>query len=239
LGAVEPTHLLFDFFGTLVDYSKSMTEQGYPRSFALARQAGAGLDYAGFLELWSETFDELEAAAATSHREFSMLEIGSQFFERALRGPAPPEVVRALAETYVSEWNQGVAYLAGVPELLDRLSSRYRLAVVSNTHDPALVPGHLAAMGVAGLFERVVTSVECGVRKPSPEIFRHALRELGIPPERCVHIGDSYDADYRGARSAGIRAFLIDPHLRWLEAGDARLDSVFALEHRLADGQVR
>ena len=65
------SHLLFDFFGTLVDYSASRTEQGYERSFALLRDSGCRLDYAGFLTAWSKVSEELDAAAAASHREVS------------------------------------------------------------------------------------------------------------------------------------------------------------------------
>jgi putative hydrolase of the HAD superfamily len=32
---MPPTHVLFDFFGTLVDYSAGRADRGYERSFAL------------------------------------------------------------------------------------------------------------------------------------------------------------------------------------------------------------
>ena len=54
------THVLLDFFGTLVDYSASRTEQGYERSFALLQAAGCRLDYQAFLSLWSEVFLEFD-----------------------------------------------------------------------------------------------------------------------------------------------------------------------------------
>ena len=49
----KTTHLLFDFFGTLVDYSASWTEQGYPRSHALVRSRGSDIQYERFLAEWS------------------------------------------------------------------------------------------------------------------------------------------------------------------------------------------
>ena len=54
------THILFDFFGTLVDYSPSHTEQGYEQSYSLVQAAGADLDYDRFLTLWSGVFSELD-----------------------------------------------------------------------------------------------------------------------------------------------------------------------------------
>jgi putative hydrolase of the HAD superfamily len=135
----------------------------------------------------------------------------------------------------VDEWNAGVRDKPGVPELLARLARRFTLAVVTNTHEPSLVPDHLRRMGIAERFRCVVTSVECGTRKPGPRIFGHAVERLAASPERCVFVGDSLDADYRGAESAGMRAFLIDPLAKHPVPSDARLESVLALERRLAE----
>ena len=226
------THVLFDFFGTLVAYSPSRTAQGYARSHALLREAGCALGYDAFLTLWSEVSEAMEAEAERTHREFSMQELGDAFFARALaRAPAP--IVDAFVATYVDEWNRGVRDLDGVTALLGRLAARFTLAVVSNTNDRELVPRHLERMGVRALFARVVTSVELGVRKPAPAIFAHAVRELGTAPERCVYVGDTYGADYRGATGAGIRAFLIDPRATAPIPEEHRLASLLALEERI------
>ena len=61
------------------------------------------------------------------------------------------------------------------------------------------------AMQIAPCFSQVVASAEVGIRKPSPEIFHHTLRLLGIPPDHALYVGDTYEDDYLGARSAGIR----------------------------------
>ncbi|MDE6281813.1 MAG: HAD family hydrolase [Oscillospiraceae bacterium] len=45
--------------------------------------------------------------------------------------------------------------------------------------------------------------------KPHREIFDEALRLSGCAAEEVVHIGDSYDTDVVGARSAGIRPVLL------------------------------
>jgi FMN phosphatase YigB (HAD superfamily) len=40
------------------------------------------------------------------------------------------------------------------------------------------------------LFDALVISGELGVRKPSPEIYRHALDAVGLPAQRCVFVDD-------------------------------------------------
>lgn len=226
------THVLFDFFGTLVEYSPSYTEQGYPRTHALLRAAGSPLDYEAFLALWSETAAGFEEAAARSHREFSMADVAGAFLERAV-GRTDETLVRAFVRSYIAEWNRGVRYADAVAEMLQGLRERFTLAVVSNTNDADVVPDHLRAMGVHGLFREIVTSVELGVRKPSPAIFEHALGRLGASPSDCVYVGDSYEADYLGADAAGIRCLLIDPGGAAPVAAERRIESVLDLTSRL------
>jgi HAD superfamily hydrolase (TIGR01509 family) len=63
-----------------------------------------------------------------------------------------------------------------------------------------------------GLAEHVTTwtlSYEVGACKPDPEIFRHACRSLGVPPERALMVGDT-PAD-AGAVDAGC-CVLVLPH---------------------------
>ena len=45
--------------------------------------------------------------------------------------------------------------------------------------------------------------------KPHREMFDEAIRFSGCAPGEVVHIGDSYDTDVVGARSAGIRPVLL------------------------------
>ena len=231
---MPPGVVLFDFFGTLVHYSASRTEQGYSRSFACLQRAGCKLDHAGFLELWSGISEELDARAARTLREFSMEELGRAFFARAFSEAPPRETLRAFLETYLSEWNRGVRPIPGLPAALEELARTFRLAVITNTHDADLVPKNLRALGIADHFELVVTSVEHGERKPHRSIFEAAIRRLGVTPGECCYVGDDRVADYDGATAAGLRAFLVDPDGGAGVAPADRLGSVLELEARLA-----
>lgn len=53
------------------------------------------------------------------------------------------------------------------------------------------------------LFDAVVISGECGMRKPEPEIFRHVADLLGLPPEQCVFI-DDIEANITAAQACGM-----------------------------------
>ena len=66
-------------------------------------------------------------------------------------------------------------------------------------------------MGITDYVLTVVTSAEVGLRKPHPEIYREALRRLGIDAASAVFAGDTYEADCAGPLRAGMTPFLIEP----------------------------
>ena len=53
------------------------------------------------------------------------------------------------------------------------------------------------------LFDAVVISGEVGMRKPEPDIYLHAARALGLPPEACVMV-DDLPPNVRGAAAVGM-----------------------------------
>lgn len=223
------THLLLDFFGTIVHYSPSRTEQDYSRSYDLVRQFGAALSYDEFLVLVDEIFSAFDARAAAELTEFGMDESSAVVLEQALERAAAGDETGAFVETYLKDWNSAVVYPDGIAGLLRDLADRYRLAVVSNTHSPTLVRDHLEALGVTDLFNAVALSVEVGHRKPHPAIYQAALDRLGIGAEAALFVGDTYAADYDGPRRLGIRALLIDPHESAPVPETDRLRSLFDL----------
>ena len=224
------TNVLFDFFGTLVSYSASRTGQGYPRSHALVPQ----LDYPAVLDLVDAVFDSFDRLSDVDDREFAVAEVAAEVLRRAHgRAPDPAEVA-AFETAYLDEWSAGVVELDGLPDLLASLRTRHRLAVVSNTHSPAMVPELLDRLGVAHLFDAVVLSVDVGRRKPHPMMYSTALDALSCGPAEAVFVGDSYVPDYAGPTAAGIAAYLIDPAGTADVPADRRLASVFDLPARLS-----
>jgi putative hydrolase of the HAD superfamily len=226
-------YIFFDFFGTLVSYSPSRREQGYEISHRVLQEAGGPQEYEEFLDLWCEVSDEFDLKSATAHQEFSMNEIDNTFLLRALGNRPSERLTARFVDSYLMEWNKGVRYLPGLPEFLSRLSDRYGLALITNTSDSDLISAHLRQIGVGNLFRVVVTSVEYGFRKPHPGIFQHAMGLLGARPAESIYVGDSFEADYCGASSVGMRSFLIDPDRRSAVPEPARLENLFDLEGKL------
>lgn len=88
-------------------------------------------------------------------------------------------------------------------EVLDYLKERYSLTIISNGFTEVQYK-KLKSSGLAHYFNHVVLSEQAGALKPDPRIFTHALHLNDVEAHEAIMIGDSYEADIRGAQASGI-----------------------------------
>ena len=75
--------------------------------------------------------------------------------------------------------------------------------------------GHkLASLGLTDYFDAVYSGERLGHLKPSPEPFKRVLRDLDLPPQCLLHIGDRPKTDGAGAEAAGCRVLLLGRDFR-------------------------
>ncbi len=91
--------------------------------------------------------------------------------------------------------------LPGVSEMLESLSKRYHLGVVTN-RAPRETFAFLEQYRLRELFGAVTTRQDAPRFKPHPAPLLHAAQTLGVPIERCVLVGDTA-FDVQAARAAG------------------------------------
>jgi putative hydrolase of the HAD superfamily len=92
----------------------------------------------------------------------------------------------------------------------------------------------LNGLGLNKLIDIVVTSLNSGHNKPSPEIFYEALRRGGIINSEALYIGDQYTIDVAGGRGAGITSLLLDREGFYEEISDCpRIASLKEAENYL------
>ena len=93
-------------------------------------------------------------------------------------------------------------------EVLEDLSPRFQLAVVSNFDGRLRMI--LEQLGVSKFFKQVFLSSELGADKPDPEIFRRALNLVRLNPNEVLHVGDDPERDWKAASAAGLSIFPLD-----------------------------
>ncbi|MFT3855513.1 MAG: HAD family hydrolase [Ilumatobacteraceae bacterium] len=224
--------VLFDFFGTLVTYQPDRSLLGYPATYARAAGLGYLFDHARFVAEWDAASAELEDISNRTHEEFSMTDAASAF-ARATGLDATAADLHGLGVSFVDEWQCHVRPVDGMVEVVRELSGRFRLGIVSNTHDPNMVPAMLADFGIHDCFDVVTLSVVHGRRKPDPAIYLDTLDALQIDASSAVFVGDSFEADYQSPAAIGMDCFLVtadDPSV----PEPRRLASVVELRSRLS-----
>ena len=89
-----------------------------------------------------------------------------------------------------------------VLEVLERLSPRFQLAVISNFDGRLRMI--LEQLGVSKFFRHIFLSSELGADKPDPEIFRRALNFMQLESNEVLHVGDDPERDWEAASAAGL-----------------------------------
>jgi len=82
------------------------------------------------------------------------------------------------------------------------------LGVISNWDER--LPGLLAGLGISERFSVTIVSGIERIEKPATELFALACERADVSPGEALHVGDDREADYDGARAAGLEALLVD-----------------------------
>lgn len=138
-------------------------------------------------------------------------------------------------EHYLTVLAQQPTLLPGAKHLLEHLNSKgYDVNVLSNgfrgVQQQKLVSG-----GIDHLIHHVVLSDDCGITKPLPGIYDHAMKVCDTTPERSLMIGDNPETDIQGAHQAGWRTIYLN--LRAIDAipgtADATVTQLAQIEELL------
>lgn len=193
--------VFFDFGGTLVvpdlDAYPAFRDLVGPMGFSVSR------------ERYVEAERVVSARVDTSRYALlgcrpSYLDRGNIEILRELNIPDPGgTLVARLHEAYTSpNWRRPYPETA---ETLQQLQAhRIPIHVVSNSSDMLLET--ISRHGWDRYLQGVTFSQEVGAEKPDARVFDLALKRAGCQPAEGIHVGDSWAADYLGAKAAGLRA---------------------------------
>lgn len=117
--------------------------------------------------------------------------------------------MRRLNDRYLWLLGECDTPVEGARELLDHLSRKYLIGVLTNGFTEAQYR-KLRSTGLDRYIQRMVISDEIGIQKPDSRIFRYAEQATGATPETTLMIGDNPDNDIRGALDAGWHAIYFD-----------------------------
>ena len=190
--AVQVRALVFDVFGTVVDWRSSVAAE--------VRALGWPVDPAAFADAWRAGYVPAMQAVRDGRLPWMHIDALHRRILDALlaeRGLAPPE-----AE--VAELNRVWHRLAPWPDSvagLQRLKQRFPVCTLSNGNVSLL----LDMARHAGLPWDTIFSAELfGHYKPDPEVYLGAARLLDVPPEQVLMVA-AHPSDLRAAAVCGLK----------------------------------
>ena len=101
-------------------------------------------------------------------------------------------------------YSKVVAVTSHSREVLSQLAASYPMVLVSNFYGN--ISHVLEEFHLAEFFKDIVESAVVGVRKPDHRIFLLGVEALGLKPEECIVVGDSFYKDIEPAKKAGCQA---------------------------------
>lgn len=189
--------LLFDVFGTVVDWRGSLIAD----LSAFAASRGLGGDWAGLVDAWRGAYvpsmDEVRRHPERGYRNLdalhraSLVELLPDFGIGPLSEPDLDHVTRGWHR--LDPWPDSVAGLA-------RLKQRFIIAPLSNGNVALLT--NMAKR--AGLPWDLVLSAELFHHyKPDPETYLGAARLLALEPNEVMLVA-AHNSDLKGAQACGL-----------------------------------
>lgn len=190
--------LIFDVYGTLVD------------PIAIGARLGRYVpgDVAGRVaEVWRRKQLEItfRLTAMGRYEDFEWCTRRALMYALAHVGHQLPAGIR---DSLVACYADLDPFPDAAPGLARLRAEGYVLAVFSNG-TPAMLAAVLAAAGLRGYFEEVISVDEVRAFKPSPLTYHHAAGRVDRPPS-TVRLVSSNPFDIIGAEAAGLRAAWID-----------------------------
>jgi phosphoglycolate phosphatase len=129
-------------------------------------------------------------------------------------------------DLYADNLAVGTRLFPGFDELLAELEGRGLPWGIVTNKPGWLTDPLLAALGLAGRAACAVSGDTVAERKPHPLPMLHAAALVGVPPDRCLYVGDA-ERDIQAGRAAGMTTLVAaygylssdDEPLRWQPHG--------------------
>jgi len=203
--------LVFDVFGTVVDWRGSIAREGE----AFGRPRGIRIDWAAFADRWRAGYGPAMDEVRTGRLPWMTID---QLHRRILDRLLDEFGITGLSEEEKDHLNRAWHRLGAWPDAVEgltRMKRRYIIATLSNGNVALLV--NMARH--AGLPWDAVLSAELMRRyKPDLEVYTGAARLLGLAPAQVMMVA-AHKNDLRAAAKAGLRTAFVERPLEFGPAG--------------------
>lgn len=205
------THIFFDLDHTLWDFDKN-AEETLQELYSTYQLADLGLHSC---DIFIETYTK------NNHQLWADYHLG-KITKEALRetrfkktfldlGVDEAFIPLQFEDDYVNICPTKSNLFPHTHETLTYLKQKYSLHLISNGFKES-TEYKVKNTQLTPYFENVIISEVIGVNKPDKAIFEYALSKANANVNTSLMIGDSLEADVRGALNFGMDAIYFNPH---------------------------
>ncbi|WP_045518793.1 HAD family hydrolase [Neobacillus niacini] len=109
-----------------------------------------------------------------------------------------------MLQDYIAEFKNHCVPFPNLIPMLEELRSRnLRLGMITNGRGQFQLD-NIKALGIEEYFDRILISEWEGIKKPDPDIFKRALKQLNVAPHESIYVGDHPDNDVKAAQNVGM-----------------------------------
>jgi putative hydrolase of the HAD superfamily len=203
-------HLFFDLDHTIWDFDKN-AEETLHELYHTYKLQELGLHSADkFIETY--TFNNHQLWADYHLGKITKQVLRETRFSKTFTdlGVSPDRIPNQFEDDYVTICPTKTNLFPKTHETLTYLNSRYNLHVISNGFKES-TEMKIHNNGLSVYFDHVIISEVIGINKPDKAIFDHALSLADAHVSESMMIGDSIEADIRGAQNFGMKAIYFNP----------------------------
>ncbi|MFN8300356.1 MAG: YjjG family noncanonical pyrimidine nucleotidase [Chitinophagales bacterium] len=115
-----------------------------------------------------------------------------------------------MADSYVELSPKMTALFPQAVEVLQYLQTKYKMHLITNGFAEVQWI-KIEHSGLKPFFEHIIISEEVGTQKPDKKIFNLAVERACTQIDKCIMIGDNFNTDIIGAKSAGMDQVFFNP----------------------------
>lgn len=194
---VRPRALLFDVFGTCVDWRTSVAREGQAWG---RRNAVDGVDWAAFTDAWRARYQPQLETVRSGARPWTILDLlHRESLDRVLEEFGLTMMTEADRDDFAFAWRRLDPWPDTVAGLI-RLKRQFIIAPNSN--------GNIALMTALAKHARLPWDAILGAEiahayKPAPEVYLRSAAAIGLAPADVMMVA-AHNADLAAAAACGL-----------------------------------
>ena len=207
---IHVKHIFFDLDHTIWDFDRNAEEtlNELYHTYSLKQIGLMSAD--AFIEVYTRNNHALWADYHLGKISKQVLR-DTRFSKTFIDLGISPELIPAnFEDDYVNICPTKTNLFPEAHETLVYLSAKYQLHLISNGFKES-TEMKIEKTGIGNYFKTIVISECVGCNKPDKAIFEFALRGAGGKKSESIMIGDSIEADVRGAQAFGMKAIYFNP----------------------------